>query len=144
MSGAALCRMATSARAFHSVRCLEAPLSRAHPAGGQHAIRTDPRVVKHMRPHPFGQAIEHNADLLFGRVCFRVARRMLRTSVSDDAWLELDLSHLRFLRATMSQKSSVPQAASFVSQVLKRDIGRRLLLRAKAAPQGPASWHRQT
>jgi hypothetical protein len=26
-----------------------------------------------------------------------------------------------FLRATMSQKSSLPQAASFVSQVLKRD-----------------------
>jgi hypothetical protein len=32
------------------------------------------------------------------------------------------LSHLRSLRATMSQKSSVPQAISFVSQVLKRDI----------------------
>src|SRR6516162_6926875 len=31
------------------------------------------------------------------------------------------LSHLRSLRATMSQKSSLPQAASFVSQVLKRD-----------------------
>ena len=31
------------------------------------------------------------------------------------------LSHLRSLRATMSQKSSVPQAVSFVSQVLKRD-----------------------
>ncbi len=48
--------------------------------------------------------------------CFRVARRMLRTSVSDDAGVELD-----FCRATMSQKSSVPQAISFVSQVLKRD-----------------------
>jgi hypothetical protein len=23
-------------------------------------------------------------------------------------------------------------------------VGRRLLLRAKAAPQGPGSWHRQT
>jgi hypothetical protein len=31
------------------------------------------------------------------------------------------LSHLRSLRATMSQKFSVPQAVSFVSQVLKRD-----------------------
>jgi hypothetical protein len=31
------------------------------------------------------------------------------------------LSHLRSLSATMSQKSSVPQAVSFVSQVLKRD-----------------------
>src|SRR5580692_8044119 len=50
--------------------------------------------------------------------CFRVARRMLRTSVSDDAGVELDL---RSLRATMSQKSPVPQAVSFVSQVLKRD-----------------------
>jgi hypothetical protein len=29
------------------------------------------------------------------------------------------LSHLRSLRATMSQKSSVPQAISFVSRVLK-------------------------
>jgi hypothetical protein len=39
---------------------------------------------------------------------------MLRTSVSDDAGVELDF-------CTMSQKSSVPQAVSFVSQVLKRD-----------------------
>lgn len=31
------------------------------------------------------------------------------------------VAHLRSLRATMSQKSSVPQAVSFVSQVLKRD-----------------------
>ena len=31
------------------------------------------------------------------------------------------VAHLRSLRATMSQKSSVPQAISFVSQVLKRD-----------------------
>jgi hypothetical protein len=31
------------------------------------------------------------------------------------------LSHLRSLRVTMSQKFSVPQAASFVLQVLKRD-----------------------
>src|SRR5262249_28265635 len=31
------------------------------------------------------------------------------------------LSHLRSLAATMSQKSSVPQAAKFVSQALKRD-----------------------
>jgi hypothetical protein len=38
--------------------------------------------------------------------CSRVARRMLRTNVSDDPGLELD---------------SVPQAAGFVSQVLKRD-----------------------
>ena len=30
----------------------------------------------------------------------------------------------------MSQKSSVPQAISFVSQVLKRDSQRRLLIRA--------------
>ena len=37
-------------------------------------------------------------------------------SVSDDAGMELGfLSHLRFLRATMSQKSSDPQAVSFVS-----------------------------
>ena len=47
---------------------------------------------------------------------------MLRTSVSDDAGGGVGfLSHLRSLRATMSQKSSVPQAVSFVSQVLKRD-----------------------
>jgi hypothetical protein len=31
------------------------------------------------------------------------------------------VAHLRSLRATTSQKSSVPQAVSFVSQVLKRD-----------------------
>ena len=33
------------------------------------------------------------------------------------------LSHLRSLKATMSQKSSVPQAVSFVAKVLKRDTG---------------------
>jgi hypothetical protein len=37
------------------------------------------------------QAIEHNADLLFGRVVLPgVARRMLRISASDDAGVELD------------------------------------------------------
>ena len=54
---------------------------------------------------------------------FRVARRMLRTSVSDDAGagVELDFCLIcRASRATMSQKSSVPQAISFVSHV--RDI----------------------
>jgi hypothetical protein len=34
------------------------------------------------------------------------------------------LSHLRPLRATMSQKSAVPQAVSFVSRVLKPDMSR--------------------
>src|SRR5580693_7163910 len=68
------------------------------------------------------QAIEHNADLFFGRVVLpgcppdvadkRLGRRGGRVGF---------LSHLRSLRATMSQKSSVPQAISFVSQVLKRD-----------------------
>ena len=37
------------------------------------------------------------------------------------------LSHLRSLRATMSQKSSVPQAVSFVSQVLKRDTAQSMI-----------------
>jgi hypothetical protein len=61
-------------------------------------------------------------DLLFGRVVLpgcppdvaheRLGRR--RRGVGF-------LSHLRSLRATMSQKSSVPQAVSFVLQALKRD-----------------------
>ena len=68
------------------------------------------------------KAIEHNADLLF--------RRMVLPScpsdVADNAFRRYGrglgfLSHLRSLAATMSQKSSVPQAAKFVSQALKRD-----------------------
>ena len=33
------------------------------------------------------------------------------------------VAHLRSVRATMSQKSSDPQAVSFASQALKRDTG---------------------
>src|SRR6476620_11083144 len=67
------------------------------------------------------KAIEHNADLLFGRVVLPgcppdVADKRLGRRRGGVGFL----SHLRSLRATMSQKSSVPQAVSFVSQVLKR------------------------
>jgi hypothetical protein len=34
------------------------------------------------------------------------------------------VAHLRSVRATMSQKSSDPQAVSFASQALKRDTNR--------------------
>ena len=55
--------------------------------------------------------------------CFRVARRMLRTSVSGRRRGGVGfLSHLRSVRATMRQISSDPRAVRFVSQALKRDI----------------------
>src|SRR6476646_9816265 len=66
--------------------------------------------------------LEQNADLLFSRVVLPgcppdVADKRLGRRRGGVGFL----SHLRSLRATMSQKSSVPQAISFVSQVLKRD-----------------------
>src|SRR4029079_19146304 len=64
----------------------------------------------------------HNADLLFGRVVPPgcppdVANKRLGRRRRGGGFL----SHLRSVRATMSQKSSDPQAISFVSQPLKRD-----------------------
>jgi hypothetical protein len=50
--------------------------------------------------------------------CFHVARRMSRGRTIGGIGF---LSHLRSLGATMSQKSSVPQAAKFVSGALKRN-----------------------
>jgi hypothetical protein len=64
----------------------------------------------------------HNADLLFGRILLPrrpadVADKLLGPTSGGNGFLP----HLRSLAATMSQKSSVPQAAKFVSQALKRD-----------------------
>src|SRR4029077_6999329 len=68
------------------------------------------------------QAIDHNADLLFGRVVLPGCPPNVADKRFGRRWSGVGfLSHLRSLRATMSQKSSVPQAVSFVSQVLKRD-----------------------
>jgi hypothetical protein len=69
------------------------------------------------------QSFQHNADLLFGRILLprrpaNVADKLLGRTSSGNGFLP----HLRSLAATMSQKSSVPQAAKFVSQALKRDI----------------------
>src|SRR5262249_45393409 len=71
------------------------------------------------------KAIEHDADLLFRPMVLPSCA----SDVADNAFRRRGhglgfLSHLRSLAATMSQKSSLPQAASFVSQVLKRDIAR--------------------
>src|SRR5215468_1225479 len=68
------------------------------------------------------QSFQHNADLLFGRILLPrrpadVADKLLGRTSGGNGFL----SHLRSLAATMSQKSSVPQAAKFVSQALKRD-----------------------
>src|SRR6516164_7414193 len=72
------------------------------------------------------KAIEHNADsslpphgaseLPVGCHGQRLPTKRASTWIS---------SHLRSLAATMSQKSSLPQAASSVSQVLKRDSVRK-------------------
>src|SRR5215475_6355531 len=66
-------------------------------------------------------SFQHNADLLFGRILLPrrpadVADKLLGRTRGGNGFL----SHLRSLAATMSQKSSVPQAAKFVSQALKR------------------------
>ena len=42
------------------------------------------------RPFHFAQDSNRIGDRSRGAWCFRVARRMLRTSVSDDAGVELD------------------------------------------------------
>src|SRR5262245_16272678 len=68
------------------------------------------------------KAIEHDADLLFRPMVLPSCA----SDVADNAFRRRGhglgfLSHLRSLAATMSQKSSLPQAASSVSQVLKRD-----------------------
>ena len=68
------------------------------------------------------QAVEDDADLLLGRILLRVARRMSRTSRSDGVSGVLDFCLMPTPQGvTMSPKSSVPQAASFVSQVLMSD-----------------------
>ena len=78
--------------------------------------------------------------------CLRVARRMSRTSRSDGVSGVLDLCLMSTPQVvTMSPKSSVPQAASFVSQVLmsdrrkkkKRSFSRPRLARARWACGGP-------
>src|SRR5262249_47844881 len=68
------------------------------------------------------QSFRHNADLLFGRILLPrrpadVADKLLGRTSGGNGFL----SHLRSLAATMSQKSSVPQATKFVSQALKQD-----------------------
>src|SRR5262245_45357860 len=68
------------------------------------------------------QSFQHNADLLFGRILLprrpaNVADKLLGRTSGGNGFL----SHLRSLAATMSQKSSVPQATKFVSQALKQD-----------------------
>src|SRR5262249_55700426 len=68
------------------------------------------------------QSFQHNADLLFGRILLPrrpadVADKLLGRTSGGNGFL----SHLRSLAATMSQKSSVPQATKFVSQALKQD-----------------------
>src|SRR6516225_3001662 len=57
------------------------------------------------------QSFQHNADLLFGRILLPrrpadVADKLLGRTSGGNGFL----SHLRSLAATMSQKSSVPQA----------------------------------
>jgi hypothetical protein len=52
---------------------------------------------------------------------WKVTRRMFFTSRSDDDSLHGFLSHPHSSMVTMSQKSSVPQAAKFVSQALMPD-----------------------
>jgi len=69
------------------------------------------------------QSFQHNADLLFGRILLprrpaNVADKLLGRTCGGIGFLS---HHLSSLAATMSQKSSVPQAAKFVSQALKRD-----------------------
>jgi len=70
------------------------------------------------------QAVQHDPDLLFRRMPFAgctadVLHDPLRRQFSSYGFL----SHLHSLMVTMSQKSSVPQAAKSVSQALMSDRG---------------------
>src|SRR5262245_316266 len=81
------------------------------------------------------KAIEHNADLLFRPMVLPSCA----SDVADNAFRRRGrglgfLSHLRSLAATMSQKSSLPQATSSVSRVLKRDTGFMVLSAVGACP----------
>jgi hypothetical protein len=69
------------------------------------------------------QAVEHDADLLFGRMVFAgdpadVLYEPLRRRFSVHGFL----SHLHSSMVTMSQKSSAPQAIKSVSQALMTNI----------------------
>src|SRR5207344_1861936 len=68
------------------------------------------------------QAVQHDADLLLGGVTLA---RCPADALDDRFGRQVGgvgfLSHLRSLGATMSQKSSLPQAAKSVSQVLMSD-----------------------
>src|SRR6516165_1418814 len=87
------------------------------------------------------QSFQHNADLLFGRILLPrrpadVADKLLGRTSGGNGFL----SHLRSLAATMSQKSSVPQATKFVSQALKQDTPIAKFARRKYASE-PSSRH---
>ena len=94
-----------------------------------HEVKTRPaKVGDKLVTRDFGggpsaqRPIEHNADLLFGRVVLPGCPPDVADKRLGRRWGGVGfLSHLRSVRATMSQKSSVPQAVSFVSQVLKWD-----------------------
>src|SRR6516165_1961688 len=84
------------------------------------------------------QSFQHNADLLLGGILLPrrpadVADKLLGRTSGGIGFL----SHLRSLAATMSQKSSIPQAANFVSQALKRDtLGQKIPLHRELADLG--------
>jgi hypothetical protein len=79
-------------------------------------------------------AIEHNPDLLFSRVMLPGCPPDVADKRFGRPWREVGfLSYLRSLRATMSQKSSVPQAVSFVSA----EGGHLLGYRCQAQLDGP-------
>src|SRR6187402_2464134 len=68
------------------------------------------------------QAIQHDADLLFRRMPFAgCTADVLHDSLRRRFRMHGFLSHLHSLVVTMSQKSSVPQAAKSVSQALMAD-----------------------
>ncbi len=71
------------------------------------------------------QPVQNNPNLLFGRMTFaggpaNILYEPLRWQFSVYGFL----SHLHSLMVTMSQKSSVPQAAKSVSQALMPDMAR--------------------
>jgi hypothetical protein len=76
------------------------------------------------------QAVKNNADLLFGRMALAsgpadILHDPLRRRFRGSGFL----SHLHSLVVTMSQKSSLPQAAKSVSQVLTSNMGRNFVAR---------------
>src|SRR3954462_3282427 len=83
------------------------------------------------------QTFQHDADLLFRRMPFAgCTANVLHDPLRRRFRMQGFLSHLHSLMVTMSQESSVPQAAKSVSQALMPDTSTILDFRKYSHPTG--------